>query len=213
MTTLVLIRHGQSMANLNKIFIGQRDYPLSDLGKIQAEMTADYVAKHFSIDQIYASDLSRAYCTGKALADKLGMEITVEPGVREIYLGDWEETKFEDLYDCGDEMYRIWRTDIGKSQCPNGENPKDVLDRATSALEQIARENDGKTVVIATHAMVIRVLRCHYENRPIEELQQVPWTTNASVTVLTYDNGKLGVQAADLDEHLGELRSIISKKA
>jgi len=213
MTTLVLIRHGQSLANRDKIFIGQQDYPLSDLGVRQAELTAEYVAQNFQVDKIYASDLSRAYCTGKALADRLGMEITVEKGVREIFLGDWEGTKFEDLYDSEDEMYRIWQTDIGKSQCPNGENPRDVLERAAKALERIAQENDKKTVAIATHAMVIRVLRCHYENRTIEDLREVPWTTNASVTVLTYDNGKLGVQAVDLDEHLGELCTNISKKA
>ncbi len=212
MTTLVLIRHGQSVANRDRIFIGQQDYPLSELGVLQAEKTAAYVAENYPVDRIYASDLSRAYCTGKALADKLSMEITVEKRLREIYIGDWEGRKIDQLRESGDEMHRIWRTDIGRSQCPNGENPRDVLDRAAKAVEYIVKENEGKTVVLATHAMVVRVLQCYYENRPIEELQEVPWVTNASVTVLTDDHGKRGVVKAGYDEHLGEIRTMILKR-
>lgn len=197
------------MANKDKIFVGQQDYPLSELGVLQAEKTAAYVAENYPVNKIYASDLSRAYRTGKTLADKLGMEITVEKGLREIYIGDWEGRKIDELRESGDEMHRIWRTDIGRSQCPNGENPQDVLDRAAKAVRQIVKENEGKTVVLATHAMVIRVLQCYYENRPIEELQEVPWVTNASVTVLTDDYGKRGVVRAGSDEHLGEIRTKI----
>ena len=202
MTTILLIRHGQSLANRNGIFVGQLDYPLSDLGKQQAELTADYVAKHYAVDRIYSSDLSRAYHTGKALADRLGLEITVDKRLREMYVGDWEGVSEDELDNSDDEMWRIWRTAVGKVQCPNGENPQDVLNRAAEAVEEILRENEGKTVVLATHASFIRVLQCYYENRPISELQEVPPVSNASLTVITDDCGKRSVVSAGIDGHL-----------
>lgn len=202
MTTILLIRHGQSLANRNGIFVGQLDYPLSDLGKQQAELTADYVAKHYAVDRIYSSDLSRAYHTGKALADRLGLEITMDKRLREMYIGDWEGQMMDELEASGDEMYHIWQTDVGMAQCPNGENPQDVLDRVTEAVEDILRENEGKTVAVATHATLIRVLQCYYENRPISELQEVPPVSNASLTVITDDCGKRSVVSAGIDGHL-----------
>ena len=87
MTKLLIIRHGQSVANLQGIFVGHTDSPLSDLGKRQAEATADYIVNTFHVDAVYASDLERAFVTGKAVADRLGMSVTPVRGMREISQG------------------------------------------------------------------------------------------------------------------------------
>ena len=59
MTTLILVRHGQSVANLERIFAGHTDIPLTELGLLQAERTAAYL-EEYPIDCIYSSDLLRA---------------------------------------------------------------------------------------------------------------------------------------------------------
>ena len=64
MTTLILVRHGQSESNLKHIFCGQTDVKLTEKGHAQAKKTAEYIIKNYKIDKIYSSDLQRAYDTG-----------------------------------------------------------------------------------------------------------------------------------------------------
>ena len=52
MTTLIFVRHGQSEGNLKKIFTGQLDIPLTELGRAQAQRTAEYLCANYSIDAI-----------------------------------------------------------------------------------------------------------------------------------------------------------------
>ena len=62
MVKLYFIRHGESLANQKDVFIGQYDFDLTEKGRKQAEMVADYL-KDVKVDAIYSSDLLRAYHT------------------------------------------------------------------------------------------------------------------------------------------------------
>ena len=113
MTRLILIRHGESEANLKKIFAGSFDVDLTSRGYAQAEKTAEYVAAHYAVDRIYASDLLRAFHTGEALATRIGVSVIAEKGLREIFAGAWEGRTFDDLDAEYTDSYAVWRTDIG----------------------------------------------------------------------------------------------------
>ena len=63
MTRIILVRHGQSVANANLIFAGHSDFDLTDFGRAQAELLAKHLHKNEKIDAIYSSDLKRAYNT------------------------------------------------------------------------------------------------------------------------------------------------------
>ena len=78
MTRFLFIRHGESDGNRYGLFTGQGDLPLTKLGHRQADAAAAYVAEQYGnrIDGVYASDLARAWDTGKAAADRLGLPIT-----------------------------------------------------------------------------------------------------------------------------------------
>ena len=90
MTRLILVRHGQSQANEKRNFAGQTDSPLTDLGKEQALLTAEYISENYKVDVVYASDLQRAYYTGQKIAEKCGVPIIKCQGLREIFVGEWE---------------------------------------------------------------------------------------------------------------------------
>ena len=70
-----------------------------------------------------------------------------------------------------------------------------------------AKENEGKTVVIACHGTPIRVLQCYCEGKTLDEMAQVPWVPNASVSTVLYENGKLTMPIAGYDKQLGDLAS------
>ena len=211
MTTLLLIRHGESMANTEKRFAGHWDIPLSPLGQRQAETTAAYIADTYTVGAVYASDLARAYDTGKAVADRLGLCAVPERGLREIMAGDWERATFDELAETYPDSYTVWRQDIGNAVCDNGESVADLQKRVLGTLTRIAEAHDGQTVVIATHATPIRALQCHSEGKPLADMKNIPWVSNASLTTVAYEGGTFRLICAGDDRHLGTARTALPK--
>lgn len=205
MTTVILIRHGESEANREDIFAGHLNVDLMPKGVEQAQKTAQYIVENYTVDKIYASDLKRAYKTGKTLADKLGMEIIADKRFREIDAGEWDGIKFNELGDKYAEDFRIWRDDIANAKCTGGESVEDLRKRVFGAATEVAENNDGKTVVIATHATPIRVMQTYVQMGSLEKMNDIPWVSNASVSVFEYDNGKWTCKAVSMDKHLGDL--------
>lgn len=211
MTTLILVRHGESTANRQRIFAGHYDAELQDRGLEQAKKTAEYLVKNYKIDKVYASDLKRAYVTGKCTADLAGVEIVPDKNLREICAGKWDGMKFDDIITTYSDDYSVWMNDIGKARATDGESVAELCERVMGKLAEIATENDGKTIVVATHATPIRVIQSTIQTGGLDEMKNIPWVSNASVSVLEYDNGKWEFKLISEDEHLGALRTSLPK--
>lgn len=204
--TLYLIRHGQSLGNMKKTFLGHTDLDLSDLGYRQAECTAKYL-NNISIDTVYSSDLLRAYNTCNEFLKLSGKTAVKDQKLREIYAGDWESMTFDELQIKFKDSYNVWLTDIGNSRPDGGESVKELSERVVSCITEIAEENGGKTVAIFTHATVIRSFFNFAYGNSVAEMKDLPWSTNASVSVARYDNGKFGVLEYSIDSHLADFKS------
>lgn len=189
MVTLLIARHGQSNSNLVRIFTGQGETPLTPTGIKQGELLSDYILQNYKIDAIYSSSLSRAVNTIKKVSDTLKMPVCTCNDLREIYGGEWEDKKFADLEIEYAEDYALWKSNFGLSRCTGGESPSDVKVRAVRAINKIVQENEDKTVLIATHAAVIRVLQGYFCSLKDEELKDLPYVPNASLTKVVYKNG------------------------
>ena len=207
MTRLLFVRHGQSAANISGVFAGHRDYPLTDLGRKQAELTAEYIAAQYSVDAVYASDLSRARETGEIAAARLGVELKVHPGLREIFAGLWQGVQFDELMKRYEKSYGVWLRDIGHSCCDGGENMRQMYDRVVKAVTEVADAHPGKTIVVATHATPIRVMQCVCEKKSLDDMKTIPWVTNASVSEIVYEAGDFRLATVSVDRHLGNLVS------
>lgn len=209
MTTIILIRHGESEANRNNIFAGHINPDLQNKGIKQAALTAQYIKENYKVDKIYSSDLQRAFKTAETLGKLLNLEVVAEKDFREIYAGEWENMKFDDLPILFPKEFELWTTDIGNAVCPNGESVKQLSERVMSALTKIADENNGNTVVIATHATPIRVVQSIIQTGGLDEMKNVPWVSNASVTVFEYENKTFKAVKISEDAHLSELRTAL----
>lgn len=207
MTTLILVRHGQSMANLEKIYAGHTDYDLSPTGHAQTEKTAEYILENYKVDKIYSSDLKRAYNTAKKVADKIGMEIITDKNLREIYAGNWEDVPFDELVQKYSDDYSVWLDDIGNSVCTGGESVKQLAERILKKLTEIATENDGKTVLVTFHATPIRTMQCLWSGKTLDEMKDVPWVSNASVTVVEYKDSNFELKLIGEDSHLSGMQT------
>ncbi len=202
MTRIILIRHGESVANKQGLFAGHIDVDLTELGLRQAKATAEYVAENYKVDKAYASDLKRAYRTGKASADRLGVEIEASRQLREIYAGKWEGMVFNDLSKIYPHEFDLWYNDMGKAHCPDGESIVELYERVIAEINRIADANENKTVVVATHATPIRCVMTYILHGDVQKMTQVNWVTNASVTVVEIENGQWTLVSASEEGHL-----------
>ena len=209
MTTVVLIRHGQSVANLNKVFAGHFDADLSDLGHEQAKRTACAVLKRFEIHKIYSSDLLRAYNTALPISRLSGIPVIPDKSLREIFAGEWEGRGFDELVSAYTDDYSVWKTDIGNSRCTGGESARELGERIFKRIKEIAEENDGKTVVVATHAAAIRSLMAMCSDKDFSVMKDIPFVSNASYSVLEVNKGRYDFVEVSTDGHLGELKTLL----
>ena len=88
-TTLYLVRHGESIGNLQHRFLGHTNLDLSPRGYLQANATFEYM-KGFQIDAVYSSSLMRAVNTVLPHAKHRGLEVIPMDALREVYIGIWE---------------------------------------------------------------------------------------------------------------------------
>ncbi len=211
-TKLILVRHGESEANAEHRFTGQSNrYGLTERGHAQAELTA-VLLQDTKIDAIYASDLRRAYETTVHIANKHGMTITEHIGMREIYAGKWEGERFEDLPTLYPDDFSVWKNDIGRAVPTGGESVAALKERVNAAIEEIVRANPGRTVCIGTHATPIRVMQCIWEGRSLDEMKDVPFVPNASVTTVFYEEDlSFHDPCIGQSEHLGVLSTRLPK--
>lgn len=84
---LLLIRHGESEADLLDVHEGRADFPLTDRGKRQAEAMAAQVTKHYTINRIWCSTLQRAFQTASALSAATGIALTPDERLMEFNNG------------------------------------------------------------------------------------------------------------------------------
>ena len=205
MTRLILIRHGESAANLARVFAGQTDVPLTEKGHAQAELTAAYVAAHYTVDAVYASDLQRAYETAVHAAAPHGLPVRPEPAFRELYAGEWENRPFDEVAVVFEGDYATWRQDIGHSRCTAGESFAELQRRVCAAARRIAKRHEGQTVLIGTHATPIRALECAWREVGADGAKDVPFVANASVTEVEFEGDTVKILLRGYHDHHGEL--------
>ena len=204
MVTFIIVRHGYSVANKEKRFSGQMDIPLDEVGLCQAESVADYIVENFKVDSIYTSDLIRTVQTVKPTAERLGLAINKCKELREVDVGTWQGRLVEDIKKEYPENFEVYRKTPGLCRFDGGENYSDCLYRAKDVLDRLAKENDGKTIVIGTHGGVIRTLRAYLKNIPMDRIQELAHVPNASITIIEYNEGSIKLVEEGYAEHLSD---------
>ncbi len=190
MVKFVIVRHGYSEFNKQGRFSGQADIALDEIGKEQAYSIAKYAAKNFKIDSIYSSDLCRAYETARPTAEMLGLPIVKEKELRELHVGEWQGMLVKEIEKEYPEEFALFKNNVGLARPVGGESYPELMVRAAKIFDKIAKENEGKTVFVATHGGIVRALRCAWAGITPEGIQEVAHVKNASISVAEYSDGK-----------------------
>ncbi len=152
---IYLLRHGHVETD-GRRYIGRTDLPLSPLGRDQALRLARDLAAA-GATRIHSSDLRRALETARIIAAGLGLEIVIEPGLREIDLGAWDGRRIAEVRREDPAAYRQRGENLSGFRPPGGESFDDLARRVVPVFESIAAAGRGPAIIVA-HAGVNRVI-------------------------------------------------------
>lgn len=158
---LLVARHGATQHNLDGRFTGQFDAPLSALGERQAGALASRLAAQ-RFDAIISSDLLRARQTAERIAARCGQAVTLDPDLREISIGAWEDRLFSEVKrESRALLAQIETETTGETPYPQGESWAKLSARVLGALRRYqARYPEGHVLWVA-HGGVISALLLH----------------------------------------------------
>lgn len=149
MSTLYLVRHGETDWNVARRFQGQTDVPLNAMGIAQANATANYLASE-PFDFIYTSDLQRARLTAETIAEQQPVDVAVDERLREINFGNWEGWTFEQIKENDPYAHSKWLED--PTYRPDGaETGEQMTTRVASFLAYLRETHteDDKVLMVA----------------------------------------------------------------
>ena len=154
---LLAIRHGATAYAQERRYAGSTDIPLSPEGRRQcAALAAALGALH--VAAIYASPLIRARESAAPIAVAQGIEVTLESDFREMCFGDWEGLTRDEVERRFPEGYKVWRTEPERFARPGGETLSAVAARVMRGLGELRATHLGETVILVSHAIVIRLI-------------------------------------------------------
>jgi 2,3-bisphosphoglycerate-dependent phosphoglycerate mutase len=138
-TTLLLVRHGETDWNAEGRLQGHTDRPLNDFGRRQALRLAEELDGE-EIHALYASDLARARETAEILGGRLGLPVVLDPDLREKDWGSWEGL-----------------TSVERDRVEFvGESTEAHRERVLGAVRRIAERHPGQRVLVVTHGGSLR---------------------------------------------------------
>jgi broad specificity phosphatase PhoE len=159
MTTIYLVRHGQTAWNKEEVFRGRADISLNEVGRKEALLTGQCLGK-VEVDSIFSSPLSRAIETAEAIARFHGKELLVSQGLIDIDFGQWQGLSHETVRERYGELYQRWKKNPHLVRFPEGESLGEVRKRALRAFDEILQDHIDETLVMVSHRVVNKTVLC-----------------------------------------------------
>ena len=203
MTTIYLIRHGESTTNLTLTVAGHYNPDLTDKGVMQSNFLINFFEGK-NISKIYSSDLTRCVKTVEPIANKFNLPILKQENLREIYCGDWEGKFFKDIPVLFKDDYLKWTQDLSSYRYPNGESYIETAKRITDAVKEICENNKNESVIIATHGDSLKAFIALNYLKDLKKINDLDYLPNCSVTIVEYENGNFNFKEIGHTSHLGD---------
>ena len=187
MSTLVLVRHGESQWNLENRFTGWVDVPLSPKGIQEAKTAGEKIKKeNVYFNKAYTSALKRAQNTLTLMLEILGqtdIPVLIDQALNERHYGDLQGlNKTETAKKFGDEQVKIWRRSYDIAP-PNGESLKDTAARTLPYFEgKIMKDiKAGQNVIVSAHGNSLRSIIMHLDKLTKAEVVELNLATGVPI--------------------------------
>lgn len=203
-TRLLLIRHGETVANREYRYIGARNDPLSAHGQTQALQLAEALSV-IPVAAVYTSPLQRAYDTASPIAARHGLEVQAAEDLRECNFGTWEGlTRAEVIAHSPQDAQRLHEWEQNATVAPpGGESFETLQQRVCAAVERLAQAHPDQAIVLVSHVGPIKVLLCAALGAPISSAFRI-FLDPATISVVDWRlTGYATVRLVNSHAHLG----------
>ena len=192
MTRVYLIRHGEAEGNLYRRAQGHYEANITPKGHRQIAALAERF-KDIHIDALYSSDLRRTQITAGAITKYHELPMILEPQLREVCLGEWEDEPWGNLSRDFPEAMTNFNDDPESWTAPGAESFKHLGERMMAAVKRLAAAHDGQTIACVSHGMAIRTLLSDILGVPSKEIRRLPHGDNTSVSLLEIEGDEIKV--------------------
>ena len=209
---IILVRHGETNWNREGRYQGQVDTDLSERGLAQGKLLATAL-KDVPIDEFYSSQLKRAKMTANFCAQLHGKTVKIDERFQEIAHGKWEGLLAEEVRENYAELLNLWQTKPAQVLMPEGESLELIAERSWLGINEIAQANLGKTVLLAAHDAINKVLVAKILGAPLDAFWQIK-QDNTCINILEYqEQDKLWkIVLLNYTGHMGTLYSDVQQK-
>ncbi|KPN94687.1 histidine phosphatase family protein [Lysinibacillus sp. ZYM-1] len=183
MTTFYLVRHGETQWNQEQRLQGWLDSPLTDNGR-EAAVKLQQQLQSIPFSAAYSSSSGRAKETMDILTAHRQLPIYYEDNLREIFLGDWQGKKIEDILATHGLDYELYTKYPAQFLATHTESFGAVTERAMYTFKKIAEQHRDEPILIVSHAVTIKCMINAILQRNMSELWTAPYIHGTSVTVI-----------------------------
>jgi broad specificity phosphatase PhoE len=184
---LVLVRHGETGWHADNRFAGTSDVALTPRGREQAELLAAW-ASGAGLAALWCSPLARARDTAAAVARATGLELRVDPRLRELDFGQAEGRTVAEMERLWPDRVAAWRADPVANHLPGGEDPRAAARRGAACLRDLVLAHPGGRVLVVAHTTLLRLVLCRLLGLPLRDYRRVfPSLGNCALTELRLD--------------------------
>jgi 2,3-bisphosphoglycerate-dependent phosphoglycerate mutase len=203
-TRVVLVRHGQTDWNVERRLQGQTDIGLNALGREQARRLGEALAGD-ALAAVYSSDLGRALDTARAVAQRQGLPVHTDTGLRERHFGVFEGLTYHEVEARWPEQNARWRAREAGFGPDGGETLQDFHARCVVTLRRLAVPHAGQSILLVAHGGVLDCLYRAASGVPLEAPRG--WQLgNASINrLMVAPGGHLRLVGWNDDAHLDGL--------
>lgn len=202
MTTIYLIRHGQAEGNLYRRCHSWHNGLLTLKGREQVKaLEKRFDGTHF--DAVYSSDLYRAMATAGAIYRPRGLTLRIDPNLREIGAGVWEDVMWGQLLHDHRESLTAFLHCDPTWQVEGSETFPRVRARVCASIARIAAAHPDQTVAVVSHGCAIRAGLSAWMGLDVGEMGTIPLCDNTGVAKLEVENGQINVAYHNDNSHLG----------
>ncbi|MFE9934002.1 bifunctional RNase H/acid phosphatase [Streptomyces sp. NPDC005533] len=202
--TFVLLRHGETALTPQKRFSGSggSDPELSPAGRRQAAAVAEALAARGTVQTVVTSPLRRCRETAQAVADRLGLTVTVEDGLREVDFGAWEGLTFAEVQERFPDDLQAWLDSPRAAPSGGGESFTAATRRISATRDRLLAAHPGRTVLLVTHVTPVKILVRLALGAPPEALFRMELSAASLSAVAYYADGNASVRLLNDTSHL-----------
>ena len=200
MTTIILVRHGQTEWNREERFRGIVDVPLNATGWAQARAVGSRLSD-YPIAAVYTSPLSRARDTARAIAERLSLPVRDMRGLKDIDYGMWAGLSVAEVEQRYPDLLAAWYAKPHTTRPPGGESLGELRKRSMKAVQEVIVQHQDDTVVLVGHVTLNRVVCCAILGLDDSHFWRVR-QQNACINIFEHHDGRFDIVTLNDTCHL-----------